>query len=371
MNDKDIKWFHSEEGEKSFRDANSLQSRVLWIYQYLSILSQDNNPKSLLKLAYIMADQMWDSPHRFSGWPSIIDEKCNPFLNLVENGEIQEVGDLLLEARKHNDHNLRVLGPLYNKIGEFVAYKLLCALHGREMGFFSYEELTDYQEDETIYSIEREIIWLFCYNGQINSVINYEIGPYGMHSNNVEDNQGSFGVGSFNEISKMFDDQIESWSKEREISAKPVEQELSEKLLEHKEKKEDRKSSKVIIALVLIAATILLGVFISKLNGRKNTDANNYSNMPVDDNYEMVDKNDDNVAADIIGYAEVIVDELYIRDVPSIEGNKPKRFAEQNKVYEVFDIYYDNQFTWYKVGNDEWFADDDGKWVVFTPVSSN
>ena len=73
----------------------------------------------------------------------------------------------------------------------------------------------------------------------------------------------------------------------------------------------------------------------------------------------------------VIGYAKVIIDELYIRSTPSTEGNKPKRFAEEGQVYEVFDTFSDGQFTWYKVGDEEWFADDSGEWVVFTPISSD
>lgn len=85
---------------------------------------------------------------------------------------------------------------------------------------------------------------------------------------------------------------------------------------------------------------------------------------------EMPDNNETPYNEEVIGYAEVLIDVLYIRSIPSTEGNKPKRFAEQGQVYEVVDIVYDDIFTWYKIGDEEWFADDNGEWVVFTPVSS-
>ena len=71
------------------------------------------------------------------------------------------------------------------------------------------------------------------------------------------------------------------------------------------------------------------------------------------------------VPEDAIGAVYVKVDELYVRSMPSTDGNTPKRFAEKDGVYYVYDIVQDDEYTWYKIGEDEWIADHDREWAEF------
>lgn len=73
----------------------------------------------------------------------------------------------------------------------------------------------------------------------------------------------------------------------------------------------------------------------------------------------------DTVPEGAIGAVYVKVDELFVRSKPSTEGNTPKRFAEKDGVYYVFDMVQDDKYTWYKIGEDEWIADHDREWVEF------
>ena len=71
---------------------------------------------------------------------------------------------------------------------------------------------------------------------------------------------------------------------------------------------------------------------------------------------------------EILGQVVVVVDELFVRSMPSTEGNTPKEFAKMDVVYNVYDIYTDDQYTWYRIGEDQWIADYNGEWVNWVEV---
>ncbi len=68
----------------------------------------------------------------------------------------------------------------------------------------------------------------------------------------------------------------------------------------------------------------------------------------------------------VIGTAEVIVDELRIRS-GSGTGFEEVDVAPYGAVYDVYEVRNDNEYMWYRIGDDRWIADLQGGWVTFTP----
>lgn len=70
---------------------------------------------------------------------------------------------------------------------------------------------------------------------------------------------------------------------------------------------------------------------------------------------------------DVVGSAEVIVDELRIRS-GSGTGFDEVDVAPYGAVYDVYEVRSDNEYMWYRIGEDMWIADSEGSWVTFTPT---
>ncbi|GEM_PF-1225286 len=68
----------------------------------------------------------------------------------------------------------------------------------------------------------------------------------------------------------------------------------------------------------------------------------------------------------ILGSVTVKVTNLNSRSIPSTSGEKlPK--VKDKETYTVYEIAYGEGYTWYRIGEDRWIADEDGKWVDFHP----
>ena len=77
-----------------------------------------------------------------------------------------------------------------------------------------------------------------------------------------------------------------------------------------------------------------------------------------------------NVGADRLGYigtAGILVDDLNSRSTPSTSGEKlePVKIYSEYNVYEVTE---NEGYTWYRIGENRWIADQNGKWVYYSPV---
>ena len=68
----------------------------------------------------------------------------------------------------------------------------------------------------------------------------------------------------------------------------------------------------------------------------------------------------------IIGSVTIKVTNLNSRSIPSASGEKLAK-VKDGQTYTVYDIAYGEGYTWYKIGEDRWIADQDGKWVDFYP----
>ena len=86
------------------------------------------------------------------------------------------------------------------------------------------------------------------------------------------------------------------------------------------------------------------------------------------DKFKKLFKSVGNDSEEILGQVVVVIDELFVRSMPSTEGNTPKEFAKMDVVYNVYDIYTDDQYTWYRIGEDQWIADYNGEWVNWVEV---
>lgn len=70
---------------------------------------------------------------------------------------------------------------------------------------------------------------------------------------------------------------------------------------------------------------------------------------------------------EVVGSAEVIVDELRIR-AGSGTGFDEVDVAPYGAVYDVYEVRSDNEYMWYRIGDEMWIADSEGSWVTFTPA---
>lgn len=65
----------------------------------------------------------------------------------------------------------------------------------------------------------------------------------------------------------------------------------------------------------------------------------------------------------VIGKATVNVKKLRIRSKASTSGEK-LGYAKKGKTYDVYEIKSGGGYTWYRIGEDEWIADD-GTWITY------
>lgn len=66
-----------------------------------------------------------------------------------------------------------------------------------------------------------------------------------------------------------------------------------------------------------------------------------------------------------IGNATVKVSGLRIRSIAGTNGNKVGT-AENGKTYDVYETAQANGFTWYRIGVNQWIADQNTNWVTYT-----
>ncbi len=67
----------------------------------------------------------------------------------------------------------------------------------------------------------------------------------------------------------------------------------------------------------------------------------------------------------VIGKVRIKVTNLNSRSIPSTSGTKlPK--VKNGTEYDVYEIAYGEGYTWYRIEENRWIADDSGKWVEYT-----
>ena len=70
-----------------------------------------------------------------------------------------------------------------------------------------------------------------------------------------------------------------------------------------------------------------------------------------------------------VGTAEVIVDEIRVRTGPGTGFDEAGEGVVYGEVFDVYDVSSDNDYMWYRIGDDMWIADYQGEWVNFTPAN--
>jgi len=68
-----------------------------------------------------------------------------------------------------------------------------------------------------------------------------------------------------------------------------------------------------------------------------------------------------------IGMAYILVDDLNSRSEPSLNGEKLEP-VENYTAYQVYEIKENDGYTWYRIGDNRWIADQNGKWVSYQSV---
>lgn len=77
-----------------------------------------------------------------------------------------------------------------------------------------------------------------------------------------------------------------------------------------------------------------------------------------------IDSYDSELESTSIGKVVVNVTDLNIRSSASTSGSLVGN-AEEGKTYYVFETASDDSYTWYRIGEDQWIADD-GSWLTYT-----
>ncbi len=67
-------------------------------------------------------------------------------------------------------------------------------------------------------------------------------------------------------------------------------------------------------------------------------------------------------SSEAIGRLTVNVNLLNVRDIPDVSGNKVGKTWE-NCSYLYYDVQQDSEYTWYRIGDDMWIADN-GSWIT-------
>lgn len=92
--------------------------------------------------------------------------------------------------------------------------------------------------------------------------------------------------------------------------------------------------------------------------------------MSVDYNYNPTIEYTSN-SEEAIGYIEVKTAGLSILKGPSAEAYDTKNRTVVGDRYEVYEIITSQGYNWYRIsGNTDWIADDNGKWMTFTPYET-
>ena len=168
---KDKQWFLSDEGGKEFAALSSVGDRAVFIYSYLKTFADDSFEKEnvLFKTSFLLADAIFNSDVPYSTYPSILDEKVNPFIAFIANAKrkytIEQIYCIYLSFVHNIADAFKKTEWIYNdllfKDDEYM-HKI------DELGHMfvipNKDLLVDakaYKSDEKYDMIQLEIIWLF------------------------------------------------------------------------------------------------------------------------------------------------------------------------------------------------------------------
>lgn len=164
---KEKAWFLSDEGGKKFAALDSLEERTIFIYSYLKTIAHESfeENKTLFKLAFFIADAVYESDITYSKYPEILKAESNPFVAFLANAQKfsgNEKTYIILTSILHNKANA------FNKSEWIYDEKEFDSNDLSERGIqflpsssSSMIDLEIYNIDSDLKLLQLELVWIF------------------------------------------------------------------------------------------------------------------------------------------------------------------------------------------------------------------
>ena len=155
-------WYFSEVGHRAYDRADTLAEKMKYFFDYLLAVSpKKQKPEFLQRVAFIMAHSMEHSGMPFAGYPNILDEKLNPFVELIKNGYVSPKPDSHFRANATEDFDAAILlTKIHQKGGDKAGFQAevedYFSIVKKPYLKFDYPPNGIYTD---IQKIERDIIW--------------------------------------------------------------------------------------------------------------------------------------------------------------------------------------------------------------------
>lgn len=144
-------WYFSEEAKKQFESTDSRGKRVMFIFDYLTLIAQTPSARdTLFKLAYVIESAVCQTGLEYASYPDFLDPKKNFMVKLIKETDIKSLSNgafcVVLLSVLHGSEDLGTASD-YLKYG-IRAYKRL-------------QYCGEGEKPSDLYKLERTIISAF------------------------------------------------------------------------------------------------------------------------------------------------------------------------------------------------------------------
>lgn len=175
---KDVKWFLSSEGAKSYKAATTIAQKTELIYLCMLAHKKDADEKDTLeKLAWVIAVAADGTSKPYGQWPGIFDVSVNPLLKFAVKTKFASLVDMIRVSQNSGYDYMDLVDANRNNIIANAIAAVQESDCADELYFNApkpYLYLTKYQDDPELFFIERCIIFALSNSESILD----GIGPY-------------------------------------------------------------------------------------------------------------------------------------------------------------------------------------------------
>ena len=174
---KDVKWFLSSEGAKSYKAATTIAQKTELVYLCMHAYNKDVDKDMAQKLAWVIAVAADGTSKPYGQWPGIFDTSVNPLLKFAVQTRFVSSLDLIRFSKDHDCDYMDLADANRNDI---IAKAIAAAQESNNAGKLYYGckkpylYLTKYEDDPELFFIERCIIFAI----DSGSTVLEGIGPY-------------------------------------------------------------------------------------------------------------------------------------------------------------------------------------------------
>ncbi len=174
---KDVKWFLSSEGAKSYKSATTIAQKTELIYLCMLAYNKDADKDMAQKFAWVIAVAADGSSKPYGQWPGIFDISVNPLLKFAVKTKFASLVSLIKVSREYDYDYMDLADANRNNI---IAKAIAAAQESNNAGklYYNCEKpylyLTKYEDDSELFFIERCIIFAISNGGTVLD----GIGPY-------------------------------------------------------------------------------------------------------------------------------------------------------------------------------------------------